>query len=312
VLLLTLLLLPAAAPTKDEPTPVFRRQASQETDGLAKKMLPIYQKEVGAYTIAVESDPREALELKREPVFEWVNPARSDQQGALFLWLRDGRPAALACIFSHPHKKLPGRQVTHELHALDPEKLAVKRDEYNQWKPEAGLARKELTDSGTPAATAAARLIQMKRLAQEFTGYSVDRDAKRWELKLLPTPLYRSRAAKIGVIDGALFALISTAGTDPEVLLVIEAREEKGKTRWEYACGRFSDWELRVSRKDQEVFSSIPDEKTNPFFHGPQHLYRIYPDKVVTPEGKLLARIRSTPKMPWGEVIPVDEKGEGK
>jgi hypothetical protein len=29
---------------------------------------------------------------------------------------------------------------------------------------------------------------------------------------------------------------------------------------------------------------------------------------VVTPEGKLLAKIRSTPKMPWGEVIRVEDK----
>src|SRR5207248_2444214 len=104
-------------------------------DGLAKKMLPIYLKEAQTYSIAVESAPGKELELKKEPVFEWLNPARSDQQGAVFLWLRDGRPAALACIFSHPHEKLPGRQVMHELHALDPEKLVVKRAEYNQWKP---------------------------------------------------------------------------------------------------------------------------------------------------------------------------------
>ncbi|HJZ60286.1 MAG TPA: hypothetical protein VKE74_35410 [Gemmataceae bacterium] len=287
---------------------LFLLAPADPDDTLAKKMLPIYQKEVETYSLAVESDPKKALELKKEPVFEWLNPARGDQQGAVFLWLHDGRPAALACIFSHRHEKLPGRQIMHELHALDPEKLIVKRDEYNQWKPEAGLARKELPDSPTPAATAGARLLQMKKLAQEFTGYSVDRDAKRWELRLLPAPLYRYPEAKTGVIDGGLFALVSTAGTDPEVLLVIEAREKDGKLRWEYACGRFSDWELRVQRNEKEVFSSVPDEKTNPFFHGPQHLYRIYPEKVVTPEGKLLAKIRSTPKMPWGEVIPVEDK----
>jgi hypothetical protein len=276
-------------------------------DGLAKKMLPIYVREAQTYSIAVESVADRKLELKKEPVFEWANPARSAQQGALFLWLRDGRPAALACIFSHPHEKLPGRQIVHELHALDPQKLLVNRDEYNQWKPQAGLARKELPDAGVPPATPGARLVQMRRLAQEFTGYSVDRDGKRWELRLLPSPLYRYPEAKSGVIDGALFALVSTAGTDPEVLLLIEAREDKGKTRWEYACGRFSDWELRVQRKDKEVYSSVPSE-TNPFFHDPLHLYRIYPEKVVTPEGKLLARIRSTPKMPWGEVILVEDK----
>ena len=281
--------------------------AAEPDVGLAKKMLPIYVREAEAYSLAIESAPKKALELKKEPVFEWVNPDRSNQQGAVFLWLREGRPAALACIFSHPHEKLPGRQVMHELHALDTEKLLVKRDEYNQWKPEAGLVRKELPDAGVPAETAAARLLQMRRLAQEFTGFSVDRDAKRWELRLLPTPLYRYPAAKTGVVDGALFALVSTAGTDPEVLLLLEAKAIDGKMRWEFALGRFSDWELRVQRKDKEVFSSVLNE-TNSFFHDPQHLYRLYPEKVITPEGKLLARIQSTPKEPWGKVIPVEDK----
>jgi hypothetical protein len=282
-------------------------QPADPDDGLAKKMLPIYVQEAHAYSIAVESAPGRKLELKKEPVFEWINPPRSNQQGAVFLWLRDGRPAALACIFSHPHEKLPGRQVMHELHALDPEKLVVTRDEYNQWKPQAGLERKELTAAPAPAATPGARLVQMRKLAQEFSGHSVDRDGKQWELRLLPTPLFRYPEAKTGVVDGALFALMSSAGTDPEVLLVIEAKEAGGKLRWEYACGRFSDWDLHVHRKDKEVYSSVQSEK-NPFFHDPLHLYRIYPEKVVTPEGKLLARIRSTPRMPWGEIILVDDK----
>ena len=281
--------------------------AADPEDGLSKKMLPIYVKEVETYSLAVESAPKQQLELKKEPVFEWLNPDRNAQQGAVFLWLRNGCPAALACIFSQPHEKLPGRQVMHELHALDTEKLLVKRDEYNQWKPQVGLARKELPDAAPPPATPGARLLQMRRLAQEFTGYCTDRDAQRWELRLLRTPLFRYPAAKAGVVDGALFALMSSAGTDPEVLLVIEAKVIDGKVRWEYACGRFSDWELHVQRKDKEVFSSVPSE-TNPFAHDPQHLYRIYPEKVVTPEGKLLARIRQTPKAPWGEVIPVEEK----
>jgi hypothetical protein len=275
-------------------------------DSLSKKMLPIYVKEVETYSLAVESAPKQRLELKKEPVFEWLNPARNQgQQGVIFLWLRDGRPAALACIFSHPHQDLPGRQIMHELHALDPEQLVVKRDEFNQWKPQAGLERKELPGAVGPAATAGARLVQMRRLAQEFGGHEVDRDGKRWELRLLPTPLYRYPSAKTGVVDGALFALMSSAGTDPEVLLVIEAKEANGKIRWEYACGRFSDWELRVLRKDKEVWSSVPSE-TNPFSHDPQHLYRIYPEKVVTPEGRLLARIRQTSREE--EVIPVDKK----
>jgi hypothetical protein len=281
--------------------------ADDTAEGIARKMLPIYLREAQGYSLAVESAPERKLELKKEPVFEWHNPVRSTQQGSVFLWLHDGRPAALVCIFSHPDDKLPGRRMMHELHALDPEKLVVKRDEYNQWKPQAGLERNELPDAPAPATTPGGRLLQMRRLAQEFGGYEVDRDGKRWELRLLPTPMYRYPSAKSGVVDGALFALMSSAGTDPEVLLLLEAKEDDGKARWQYACGRFSDWELHVQRKDKEVWSSVPSEK-NPFSHDPLHLYRTYPDKVVTPEGKVLAHIRQTPKKPEGEVVPADEK----
>jgi hypothetical protein len=290
---LLLLLLPAADPD----------------DGLAKQMLPVYVREASEYTLAVESAPKQALELKKEPVFEWSNPVRSGlQQGVVFLWLRDGRPAVLCSVFSEPEGRFRGRKIMHEFHALDPEKLVVTRpDALNEWKPQAGLARQELADAPAPAATAAARLLQMRRLAQEFSGDSVDDKGKHWDLRLLPAPLYRYPEAKAGVIDGALFTLVSTAGTDPEVLLLIEARETDGKLRWEYACGRFSDRSLYVQRKDKEVWSMVRNE-TNLHLNDPLHTYRVYPDKVVSLEGKLLARVRATEKVWWGEFLPVDEK----
>ena len=151
--------------------------------------MPIYAKEAAEYSIALESAPKQELELKKEPIFEWSNPARSGlQQGVVFLWLRDGRPAALGSIFSQPDAKLPGRRVIHEFHALDTGKLLVTRpkEALNEWKPQAGLERKELPDAGAPAGTAAARIIQMRRLAQDFNGHEVDKENKRWELRLLP------------------------------------------------------------------------------------------------------------------------------
>jgi hypothetical protein len=282
--------------------------AADPDDGLAKTMLPIYVKEASEYSIAIETAPKKELELNKEPVFEWSNPVRSGvQQGVVFLWLRDGRPAALGCIFSQP-AKLPGRRVFHEFHALDTEKLLVSRpNALNEWKPQAGLERKELPDAGAPATTAGARLVQMRRLAQEFTGYETDNEGKRWDLRLLPAPLYRYPEAKSGILDGALFTLVSTAGTDPEVLLLLEAREADGKLRWEYACGRFSDRSLYVQRKDKDIWSSVRNE-TNVHTHDPLHLYRAYADKVVSLEGKLLARIRVTDQNSFGEVILVNDK----
>ena len=131
-------------------------------------------------------------------------------------------------------------------------------------------------------------------------------------MRLLPTPLYRYPTAKTGVIDGALFTLVSTSGTDPEILLLIEAREENGKTRWEFACGRFSDKSLYVQRKEKEVWSLVRSETnssdTNSWLHDPQHLFRVFPDKVVTLEGKLLARIRAMDDKWWGDYFPAEDK----
>lgn len=284
---------------------------ADETAELAKKMLPVYVKDAEAYSFAVESDPKKALELKKEPVFEWSDSAREGltTQGVVFLWLRDGRPAAIGSIFSEPEERLKGRKVFHEFHALAPEKLLVtpSKGALNEWKPEAGLARKELPDAPAPADTPAARLLQMKKLAAEFTGHGIDQQKKQVDMRLLPTPLYRYPAAKTGVIDGALFTLVATTGTDPEVLLLIEAKEKKGKVRWEFACGRFSDKSLYVQRKEKEVWSLVRSEN-NTWLHDPQHLFRVYPDRVVSLEGKVLARCRATETAWWGELVPVEGK----
>jgi hypothetical protein len=283
--------------------------ADEPVESLAKQMLPVYLKEASEYSIAIESAPMKKLDLTKEPIFEWTNPIRSTlQQGVIFLWLRDGRPSAVGCIFSQQDPKLPGRRVMHELHALDSDKLLVRRPKaLNEWKPQAGLARNPLPDAGAPATTAEARLRQMRRLAQEFTGYETDDEGKRYDLRLLPRPLYRYPAAKAGVVDGALFTLISTEGTDPEVWLLLEARKEGDDTRWEYACCRFSNRNLYVQRKDKDVWSSVRSA-TDTVAHDALHLYRLYGDKVVSLDGKLLARVRETSRVWWGEAIPVDDK----
>src|SRR5262249_9740925 len=239
-----------------------------------------------------------------------TNPIRSaPQQGAVFLWLRDGRPAAVGSIFSQKDPVLPGRRVMHELHALDAERLLVRRPAraLNEGQPPARLARTEPPGAPAPAATAGARLAQMRRLAQEFTGHETDGEGKRDDLRLLPAPLYRYPASAAGVIDGALFALVSTEGTDPEVWLLLEARKEGGNTRWEYACCRFSNRNLYVWHKDKEVWSSVRSA-TDTVLHDALHLYRLYADKFVSLEGKLLARVRESPRVWWGEAIPVDKK----
>ena len=50
------------------------------------------------------------------------------------------------------------------------------------------------------------------------------------ELRLLPQPLYRYEPndGDSPMVDGAVFGYVWTIGTDPEVLLVVEARRAGG------------------------------------------------------------------------------------
>jgi len=80
----------------------------------------------------------------------------------------------------------------------------------------------------------------MKALTKLFKakllGWASD-TSQHEELRMLPTPLYRYAIDKPDKVqDGALFAYVS--GTDPEVLLVIEAFGEEGKFQWQYAFVR--------------------------------------------------------------------------
>jgi hypothetical protein len=94
-------------------------------------------------------------------------------------------------------------------------------------------------------------------LAERFTAQLMQRKKERFELRRLPTPLYRFDAVETdSVLGGALFAFCQE--TDPEILLLIEARKTDSGYRWEYAVAGFSDMDLYVQLDGQDDWSDAP------------------------------------------------------
>ena len=151
-----------------------------------------------------------------------------------------------------------------------------------------------------PAASAAQRAVQIRALAREFSGRSLSDTGQAWELRLLPRPLYRYESTDPDVIDGAVFALVSSAGTDPEIILLLEARKTPEGPRWVYGAARFSDMSLWLKHKDQEVWSAIRGRE-NTFNHDAGHRFRFYQDRIVpeidaeAPARRARRRRRSSP-----------------
>ena len=99
----------------------------------------------------------------------------------------------------------------------------------------------------------------MRDLARRFTS-QVDRENSKWEMRLLTQPIYRYEISDENspVVDGAIFAFVWTAGTDPEVLIAIEARKTDNGMRWYYAPARFTNREAWLQYHGKEVWRADP------------------------------------------------------
>jgi hypothetical protein len=271
VLLLAVLLawfaggLPTSAqvsPSQSGQSSVGRDDASVQEAARAKRerLLKIYTGEAAEYTIYRDASRKERVELQREPVYVWTNPVRTGgQDGAVYVWTCRGRAEVLGCFFSFP--ATGRRALYHEFHTLALSVLEVDRagTHTKRWTPRApGIEVVTIAEAPAPGRSAPQRLSQMRTLAHDFSASTTDHEGRRWELRLLPQPLYRYASTDPDVLDGALFAFVTSAGTDPEALLVIEARKpaHADNPAWHYGVARFTDLELRMRHKGGEIFSA--------------------------------------------------------
>jgi hypothetical protein len=94
----------------------------------------------------------------------------------------------------------------------------------------------------------------MRDLAREFSATTTLEGVEQ-ELRLLTQPIHRNAKSVGEILDGALFTFVT--GTDPELMMVIEARPVDGaeKPFWHYAPGRFTDLTLKLRHKGVELWT---------------------------------------------------------
>jgi hypothetical protein len=216
-----------------------------------------YLKDASEYDFFLDDAKKQRLKLLRDPVMRWTSGG--DYKGEVYVWTHQGTAAVVGCIFSGPQGKT-SRSVMHEFHSLAPNPLHAGARGGTGWlSQEPGIRLEPLADAPEPAKNQVRRLTQMRDIARRFTS-QVDRENARSEMRLLPQPIYRYEVADEGspVVDGAVFAFVWTAGTDPEVLLVIEARRTDQGVRWFYAPARFTNREAWLKYQDREVWRAEP------------------------------------------------------
>lgn len=252
---------------------------AEESDStLAAQVAELAKEFTARCEFAPADRPQQPLVRHPQPILRWSNPTAGQVFGEVYLWTDRGRPAFVASFYKF---FTPNWGRTLEVCSLSSNRLVGRAEETTFWSPaEAGLTWQPLTEAERPAATPAARLVQMRRLAAGFQTRLADRrnndeNSVERELRQLTQPVFRypPPTAEGAYLDGAMFAFVE--GTDPEVWLLLEAVANGDTASWQFGLARMNRDALEVRKQDQAVWRTPHLDKFH-FMDRPQAAYTAF------------------------------------
>jgi hypothetical protein len=229
---------------------------SDEVDVNEKHPVRVHiDKSIEKYRYVMSDRPEEKTTYKA--IQRWTNVSRDPfGEGVLVVWFDRGLPICTTHIYPWQDN------LNHECIGVSRDPFVIVDERGSElWKPrKSGAEFVKLPGAETPADRPVERARQLKAIASRFSatllGWNPD-NSDREELRMLDRPLHRytglPKNRPHGVIDGAIFAFVQ--GTDPEVLLIVEALEnDKGERSWQYAAVRATSGELNAKLDDTVVW----------------------------------------------------------
>src|SRR5262245_15754709 len=157
---------------------------------------------------AGEGEQRKKVPLIEAPILRFNDPAREFHDATLWAWGETGRPLCLLAVEQY------GDRSWFEFIALSAQRFTAEAEAL-RWAPRASSVElRPFPDASRASDKAPQRLVQMKDLLGQLTAYELGRTGSRYELRLMPRPLYRYSDDKDELVDGAIFAF--AYGTNPE------------------------------------------------------------------------------------------------
>jgi len=192
---------------------------------------------------------RTAPVLSKSPLLRTNYPTRNELDGALWLWLDGQRPVAALTMTYYASRKWNYENVT-----LTDEAITLRGRPSWTWQPQAEPRRWIALDDAVPEAPRA-RQLALRAIPRQFDVTEVRR-GEQFPLRLVGQPIYSYSDANAGVLDAALFVVSN--GTNPEVIVQVEARAENESRRWHVAFARLTAAEATVRVGDKELWKVPP------------------------------------------------------
>src|SRR5688572_28807056 len=207
--------------------------------------------------VSVAGSDREA-ELVKNPVFRYDDQPRRFIDATMWVWTNKGRPVGFQKIeaVEYGDRDSPSAlwQTCFASTSLD--RLVVQwTDKQILRTTEPGITFAPLMGAPPVAQGSVQRKRQARELARRFSGriFTDPRAEVAQQMRLLTTPIFEYYKEASEEFRGAVFGL-STNGTNPDALIVLEIDAEKDGPAWQFAVTRMTCCGAQVSFADAEVW----------------------------------------------------------
>ena len=228
---------------------------SSERPADAERAAHLARMKALASSVDVFAEPGKAdskAKLVSEAVLRYSDNTRQNNEASLWIWGTAGRPSAIMAIELYPNQRL-GPRWLFEIASLSTERISAERGADLKWTAkEPGLKLQPIADAQPAVPQPIRRLAQMKSIRARFTAHEHTKSEGRIELRPLTSPLHRYEDPVNGIVDGAVFSFAN--GTNPEVLLALEAQESAGKGRWVYAFVQMTGAAVKAQLDGKDVW----------------------------------------------------------
>ncbi|MDZ4687049.1 MAG: hypothetical protein SH850_18385 [Planctomycetaceae bacterium] len=193
-----------------------------------------------------------------KPVFRYDDQPRRFVDATLWVWTHEGRPVAFQKIEAKENLISSAPEWGYCCTSLANQRLNVAWSHGRTYQSqEAGIDFQPIPDAPAVAGQSAQRRRQLRELARNFSARILNnpRTNDTQEMRLLTTPIleYADDATKL--VRGSVFAY-STNGTNPDLVIVLEARPTAEGVAWHFAPARMTTGGLTVKSQERVLWEA--------------------------------------------------------
>lgn len=228
----------------------------------AKRTLEQMLLTADSFEIKVDGKPIEKI---KTPVYRYNDPARH-QGGAIWAFGTSGRPAALLTIAQDDSDKFVTETVVLSdapfqaaIQERGPLYRAGKNPKFS------GERMKILGKAKQPTGSKQLLRSQAKLLARKFKAFEIwnndnETEPRRYQLRLLPKPIYEYTDSENGILAGSIFIL--SYGSNPELAIILEAH----KNEWKCGFGRLGHAKTTAEFDGEQIYAHEWYDGSDPFY----------------------------------------------